>query len=69
MVITPVTAAQLTGGYHVGNIDFAGYADQAAYEDAFSQAAQSLVAQGWYDPQVAAQFANGDPGMQPLPFP
>ena len=69
MVITPFTAAQLTGGYHVGNIDFAGYADEAAYQQAFSQAVQSLVSQGWYDPEVAARFANGDPGMPPLPFP
>jgi hypothetical protein len=69
MVITPFTAAQLTGGYHVGNIDFAGYADEAAYQQAFSQAVQSLVSQGWYDPEIAARFANGDPGMPPLPFP
>ena len=69
MVITPFTAAQLVDGYHVGNIDFAGYTDQAAYEDAFSQAVETLVEQGWYDPQVAARFANGDPGLPPLPFP
>jgi len=67
--IQPFTAAQLVGGYHVGNIDFAGYADRAASRRAFTQSVQSLVDQGMYDPAIAARFAHGDPGGPQLAFP
>jgi hypothetical protein len=67
--ITPFTPEQLIAGYHVGNIDFAGYADQHSYTHAFSTAVRSLVKQGFYDRAIARQFRHGDRGAPPLPLP
>ena len=67
--ITPLTPAQLVGGYHVGNIDFSGYADRAAYRRAFVQSVKSLVDQGMYDRAIAGRFANGDLAGPKLVFP
>ena len=69
MLITPFTAEQLVNGYHVGNIDFDGYASQADYRRAFRRSIWSLQSQGLYDWSIAARFAHGDPGAPPLPLP
>ncbi len=69
MLITPFTAEQLVSGYHVGNIDFDGYASQADYRRAFKDAVWSLRSQRLYDRKIAASLANGDPGAPPLPLP
>jgi hypothetical protein len=63
LTITPFTAAQLTGGYQFGNVSFSGYANRAAYDQAWTAAVHSLTADGFYDPQIASLFLSGDPGV------
>jgi hypothetical protein len=69
MTIRPFTAEQLVGGYHVGNVSFDGYANRAAYDQAFTNAVQARVAEGLYDPEIAAVFLGGDPGATGPTFP
>ena len=68
-IIHPFTPDQLVNGYHVGNVDFAGYANQSAFATAFQNAISTLQSQRLYDPQIAASFANGDPGGPALTLP
>lgn len=68
-VITPFTPEQLVSGYHVGNIDFNGYANQRAFDKAFKNAIHGLLLARMYDPQIAARFASGDPAGPTLSFP
>lgn len=69
MTIRPFTAEQLIAGYHVGNVSFGGYANRAAYDQAFTNAVQSLLAEGLYDPAIAGVFMGGDPGAIGPTFP
>ena len=68
-LITPFTASQLVNGYHVGNIDFPGYADYPAYIAAFNSSIQGLVNERLFDPVVAASLQGGDAALPRLPFP
>jgi hypothetical protein len=62
LTILPFTPSELTGGYNFGNVAFAGYANRAAYDQAWTQAVQNLVTDGFYDPHIASIFLYGDPG-------
>lgn len=69
MRITPFTPTQLVNGYHVGNVDFDGYADADAYLAAFWQSVDDLVDSGLFDVQIAETLRDGDPGTSLPIFP
>jgi hypothetical protein len=67
IMIRPFTAEELYEGYSFGNVDFKGYRNSNKYINTFARTLRKLVAQRFYDPELADLYMEGDPAAPPLP--